>query len=113
MVKSGIKIYVRIKPTKKRTGVNYRIYETIIIITLICRRNNLQVYEVGETEDSTPTLSFFIPRSEASGYVNNKKENYIFGYLLDPSFCLDLPNTPTAKDNVHVSDTLYITHTHT
>ena len=38
----------------------------------------MQVFDIGEAEDSTPTVSFFVPRSESSGYVNNKKENYLF-----------------------------------
>ena len=49
----------------------------LVIHTHTCTRP-LQLYEVGLTEDSSPSLAITVPRSEASGYVNNKKEIYAF-----------------------------------
>ena len=50
------------------------VHSTIILYGLY----PLQVYSLGEASDSTPTVSFSVPRSEASGTVNNKKELYSF-----------------------------------
>lgn len=58
MVKTGIKIFARLRPTKKSTGA----------------------YEVEELEDGLNALSFTIPRSEGSGAVNNKREIYTFKF---------------------------------
>lgn len=90
MVKHGIKIYARVRPTKKATAVS----RAVMCIIPCCRTRNTvktgelpllhnwfcvwQSYEVGETEESVPTISFTVPRSEAAGYVNNKREVYSF-----------------------------------
>ncbi|XP_063958101.1 kinesin-like protein KIF6 [Lytechinus pictus] len=59
MVKQGIKIFCRIKPTKAKTGL----------------------YEVDEDEDEEPKrLSLVVPRDQASGFINNKKEEYAFRF---------------------------------
>ncbi|XP_064403567.1 kinesin-like protein KIF6 isoform X2 [Halichondria panicea] len=57
MVKHGIKIFARIKPSNKTAGL----------------------FEVAE-EESLYKLSLFIPHSEASGHVNNKKETFSFRF---------------------------------
>ena len=74
MVKSGIKIFARLKPTKKPIGVSLilsaRSGHTLFLIQLV---------EVSDVEDQgVTTLSITVPRSEASGFVNNKKEIYNF-----------------------------------
>ncbi|XP_030854411.1 kinesin-like protein KIF6 [Strongylocentrotus purpuratus] len=59
MVKQGIKIFCRVKPTKAKTGL----------------------YEVDEDDNEEPTrLSFVVPRDQASGFINNKKEEYAFRF---------------------------------
>ncbi|XP_071495636.1 kinesin-like protein KIF6 [Diadema antillarum] len=59
MVKQGIKIFCRVKPTKAKTGI----------------------YEIEEDEDEQPSrLSFLVPRDQASGFINNKKEEYAFRF---------------------------------
>ena len=77
MVKSGIKIFARIRPTKKQAGV--RRHKLLCFTKLSDMRACVQPYEVGEADDGVATVSFHVPRSEASGYVNNKKfESYSF-----------------------------------
>ena len=76
MVKYSIKIFARIRPTKKTIGV--RITWIFIIIFII----SLKVYEIGEEKDSTPSLSFIIPRLESSGLVNNKREVFSFRLII-------------------------------
>ena len=39
-----------------------------------------QLLDVGETEQGVSTLSITVPKSEASGFINNKKELYNFQY---------------------------------
>ncbi|XP_011403132.1 PREDICTED: kinesin-like protein KIF6 [Amphimedon queenslandica] len=56
-MKYSIKIFARIRPTKKATGS----------------------YEIGTDED-TPKLTFIIPRLASDGYVNNKKEVFTFKF---------------------------------
>ena len=38
------------------------------------------MYETNREEDGTPYITYTLPRSEASGSVNNKKEVYSFKY---------------------------------
>ncbi|XP_077994037.1 kinesin-like protein KIF6 [Glandiceps talaboti] len=59
MVKQGIKIFCRIKPTKAKTGL----YDT-------------------EEEDATGAerLTFVVPKDLADGFINNKKEQYKFKF---------------------------------
>lgn len=57
-MKYGIQIFCRIRPTKKTTGH--------------C--------EFGEGEDGLPTFNITVPRSEASGVVNNKRETFSFKF---------------------------------
>ena len=41
----------------------------------------LQLYEVDEDDNEEPTrLSFVVPRDQASGFINNKKEEYAFRF---------------------------------
>ncbi len=55
----------------------------------------LQLYEVGETDDGAPTITIHVPRSEASGYINNKKENYSFRSAVRGSkMCYTLASNP-------------------
>ena len=77
MVKAGIKIFARIRPTKKATGVSRgdgkkASASVIHLVTLF------QQYEVAEGEEGLDTLSFTLPRSESGGLVNNKRETYTF-----------------------------------
>ncbi|KAH9489527.1 Kinesin- protein 6 [Bulinus truncatus] len=59
MVKQTIQIFARIKPTKSsKTGV----------------------YEIDEDEDGQSKLQVMVPKELASGFVNNKKENYKFRF---------------------------------
>lgn len=71
MVKTGIKIFARLRPTKKTTSVSSLVLIHRIVIW------SSQVYEVGENEDGQ-LLSFTLPRSESGGAVNNKREIYSF-----------------------------------
>ena len=77
MVKYSIKIFARIRPTKKTIGV--RITWIFIIIFII---SLLKVYEIGEEKDTTPSLSFIVPRLESSGLVNNKREVFSFRLII-------------------------------
>ena len=47
-----------------------------------------QLYEVGEYEDGTASISITLPRSEASGVVNNKKEIYTFRSAIYTCTCV-------------------------
>ncbi|XP_071801723.1 kinesin-like protein KIF6 [Asterias amurensis] len=58
MVKQGIKIFCRIKPTKAKTGL----------------------FEIDEDDSGYPKLSFVVPKDLASGFINNKKEEYSFRF---------------------------------
>ncbi|GFN76465.1 kinesin-like protein [Plakobranchus ocellatus] len=59
MVKQTIQIFARVKPTKPaKTGL----------------------YEVDEDEGGNPRLQVVVPRELASGFINNKKENYSFRF---------------------------------
>ncbi|KAI1895161.1 hypothetical protein AGOR_G00103450 [Albula goreensis] len=59
MVKQTIQIYSRIKPTKKITAV----------------------YSVDDEENRVgSTLEFVVPRDLADGFINNKKESYLFRF---------------------------------
>ncbi|XP_022097361.1 kinesin-like protein KIF6 [Acanthaster planci] len=58
MVKQGIKIFCRIKPTKAKTGL----------------------FEIDEDDGGLPKLSIVVPRDLASGFINNKKEEYNFRF---------------------------------
>ncbi|XP_070179968.1 kinesin-like protein KIF6 isoform X2 [Littorina saxatilis] len=59
MVKQTIKIFVRLKPAKPaKTGL----------------------YEVADDEEGHPKLTLTVPREHASGFVNNKRENYKFRF---------------------------------
>lgn len=40
----------------------------------------LQLYEVADDEEGHPKLTLTVPREHASGFVNNKRENYKFRY---------------------------------
>ena len=52
----------------------------------ITQQLSQQLYEVGEAEDNTPTISFTVPRSESSGLINNKRE--LFAFRLDTTVCI-------------------------
>eukprot|EP00117_Sycon_ciliatum_P006084 scpid19783/ scgid3868/ Kinesin-like protein KIF6 len=59
MVKHGIQIYARLKPTKRKTGV----------------------FEASDLDgEDASKLTFVVPRKEADGFVNNKKESYHFRF---------------------------------
>lgn len=58
MVKQTIKIFARVKPTKKQSGI----------------------YSVDDEENSTSTLEILVPRDLADGFVNNKRESYKFKF---------------------------------
>ncbi|XP_012938358.1 kinesin-like protein KIF6 [Aplysia californica] len=59
MVKQTIQIFARVKPTKPtKTGL----------------------YEIDEDEEGFPRLEVVVPRELASGFINNKKENYKFRF---------------------------------
>ncbi|XP_041351930.1 kinesin-like protein KIF6 [Gigantopelta aegis] len=58
MVKQTIQIFVRIKPTRAKIGL----------------------YDVDEDEEACPRLTITVPRELASGFVNNKRENYKFRF---------------------------------
>ncbi|GFR60857.1 kinesin-like protein, partial [Elysia marginata] len=59
MVKQTIQIFARVKPSKAaRTGL----------------------YEVDDDEAGNPRLQIVVPRELASGFINNKKENYSFRF---------------------------------
>uniref|UniRef100_A0A0B6YSE6 Kinesin-like protein n=1 Tax=Arion vulgaris TaxID=1028688 RepID=A0A0B6YSE6_9EUPU len=59
MVKQTIQIFARIKPTKQsKTGI----------------------YEINDDEEGCPCLQLIVPRELASGFINNKKENYSFRF---------------------------------
>lgn len=77
MVKTGIKIFARLRPTKKTTSV----------------------YEVGENEDGQ-LLSFTLPRSESGGAVNNKREIYSFKFcqVFDCSVGQDVVFNAVSRD---------------
>ncbi|XP_031565280.1 kinesin-like protein KIF6 isoform X2 [Actinia tenebrosa] len=57
MVKQGIKIYARVKPTKIKTAP----------------------YEIYNEEDSA-CVTFSVPKDLAEGFINNKKEEYKFRF---------------------------------
>lgn len=86
MVKSGIKIFARIRPTKKTTGVGraHIVRRPMYSVALmhLCSHDSLhacpQLYGVDELEDGAGVISVTVPRSEASGLVNNKKETQAF-----------------------------------
>lgn len=74
-MKYSIKIFARVRPIKKAVGVsnqpfNYYRFKSVLRVS--------QLYEVGEADSGVPTISFIVPRSESSGYVNNKKELFAF-----------------------------------
>ncbi|XP_071963656.1 kinesin-like protein KIF6 [Antedon mediterranea] len=58
MVKQGIRIFCRIKPTKGKIGL----------------------YDIEDDEDSYSQLSFVVPRELAAGFINNKKQEYKFAF---------------------------------
>ncbi|XP_078503456.1 kinesin-like protein KIF6 [Lissotriton helveticus] len=58
MVKQTIKIFARVKPTRKQSGI----------------------YSVDDEESSTSTLEILVPRDLADGFVNNKRESYKFKF---------------------------------
>ncbi|KAJ1148073.1 hypothetical protein NDU88_000914 [Pleurodeles waltl] len=58
MVKQTIKIFARVKPSKKQSGI----------------------YSVDDEENSTSTLEILVPRDLADGFVNNKRESYKFKF---------------------------------
>ena len=58
MVKQTIQIFARVKPTKAKLGL----------------------YEINNEVDDGSILGFNVPRDQASGYVNNKKEEYKFKF---------------------------------
>lgn len=58
MVKQGIQIYARAKPTKQKTGL----------------------YEIFEDEGGNSSISFTVPKDLADGYINNKREVYKFRF---------------------------------
>lgn len=58
MVKQGIQIYARAKPTKQKTGL----------------------YEIFEDESGNSSISFTVPKDLADGYINNKREVYKFRF---------------------------------
>ncbi|RUS78390.1 hypothetical protein EGW08_013838 [Elysia chlorotica] len=61
MVKQTIQIFARVKPSKAvKTGV--------------C------LYEIDDDEAGNPRLQIVVPRELASGFINNKKENYSFRF---------------------------------
>ncbi|XP_065681855.1 kinesin-like protein KIF6 isoform X2 [Hydra vulgaris] len=62
MVKQTIQIFCRIKPTKQSPGL----------------------YEVKSTDTLKNEIFFYLPHGVSDGYINNKKENYIF--LFDQVF---------------------------
>lgn len=72
MVKYSIKIFARLRPTKKSIGVRQLIYDN--------NHTPFQIYDIGEDRDGTSTLSFTVPRTESSGLVNNKREVFLFRY---------------------------------
>ena len=73
MVKTGIKIFARLRPTKKTTGVSWQGKERDVQQLQL-----LQVYEVVQSQDGLEALSFTVPRSEAGGAVNNRRETFSF-----------------------------------
>ncbi|XP_020618897.1 kinesin-like protein KIF6 [Orbicella faveolata] len=58
MVKQGIQIYARAKPTKQKAGL----------------------YEAYEDEGGGSCIAFTVPKDLADGYINNKKEVYKFRF---------------------------------
>ena len=48
------------------------------------------MYEINREEDGTPYITYTLPRSEASGLVNNKKEAYSFKYKKQAKTCFEL-----------------------
>ncbi|XP_033125749.1 kinesin-like protein KIF6 [Anneissia japonica] len=58
MVKQGIRIYCRVKPTKSKVGL----------------------YDIEEDEENYSQLSFVVPRELAAGFINNKKQEYKFAF---------------------------------
>jgi len=79
MVKEGIKIFSRVKPTKKECGVSI----PYVRVSLCWAFDNIsQSFELGENSEGLETLSFHVPRSESSGYVNNKQEIYAFQWVI-------------------------------
>lgn len=55
MVKTGIKIYLRVKPTKNAK-------------------------KLGQTEVSEDSVTFHVPKEDSDGYINNKKNMYKFQF---------------------------------
>jgi len=59
MVKHSIQIFARVKPTKSTKA---------------------GIYEIDEDEEGLPRLQVTVPKELASGFINNKKENYKFRF---------------------------------
>ncbi|XP_067031456.1 kinesin-like protein KIF6 isoform X1 [Acropora muricata] len=59
MVKQGIQIFARAKPTKQKLA---------------------GIYEVYEDDNGTSCLAFTVPKDLADGYINNKREVYKFRF---------------------------------
>ena len=79
MVKTGIKIFARLRPTKKPSGVSGRQKQVNRLNCLPHAPHGvLQAYEVEERQDGLSALTFTVPRSESSGAVNNKRETFSF-----------------------------------
>ncbi|XP_013391269.1 kinesin-like protein KIF6 [Lingula anatina] len=58
MVKQTIQIFLRVKPTRAKTGP----------------------YEIDEDDGGNPRITFTVPRDLAGGFINNKKEQYKFRF---------------------------------
>ncbi|EDO32880.1 predicted protein [Nematostella vectensis] len=58
MVKQGIQIYARVKPTKAKTGT----------------------YEIVEDDSGSSVIEYTIPKELSDGYINNKREVYKFRF---------------------------------
>ncbi|KAM6085073.1 kinesin-like protein KIF6 isoform 5-T5 [Theristicus caerulescens] len=61
MVKETIRVYARVKP--------------------LGRRQQAGIYSVDDDEKSLSSLEIIVPRDLADGFVNNKRESYVFNVL--------------------------------
>ena len=77
-MKYSIKIFARVRPIKKAVGVSDQRSIPMGFSHCMFLLTYMQLYEVGEADSGVPTISFIVPRSESSGYVNNKKELFAF-----------------------------------
>ncbi|XP_055361584.1 kinesin-like protein KIF6 isoform X2 [Betta splendens] len=67
MLKQTIQIFGRVKPTKKKTALQVT-------------TSSKMVYSVNNEEPTGANLEFVVPKDEADGIVNNKKECYMFRF---------------------------------